>query len=169
MAKRQGAHGKWIVSTSLALALFCAIYFFFLFPKETTTLFHVYLSYLIACLIVALAISLTIMLYRIQAKNNSFSKTEEAEKFEKVVAQIIWRNRYVLQTKKSQLLYEPSIENREKWDEIKETFAQEYVYVTISENKVSVNKISELIEKSLEGTSIGSIRPPTYSVKNINQ
>ena len=169
MAKNKGAQDKWLISTSLVLSLLCAIYFFFLFPRDATTLFQVYLNYIIASLIVVLAITLTLMLYRKQIKNRSTSKSEETEKFEKVVAQIIWRNRYVLQSKKSQLLYEPSLENRAKWDEIKRIFAQEYVYLTILESKVPLKKVSELIEKSLQGASIGSIRPPTYSVKNINQ
>jgi hypothetical protein len=169
MAKKQGEQEKWLISTSLALTLLCASYFFFLFPREATSLFQIYLSYLIAGLIVFLAITLTLILYRKKVKSRSSSKYDEAEKFEKVVAQIIWRNRYVLQSKKSQLMYEPSLENKSKWDEIKNIFAQEYVYLTIPESKVPLNKVSELIEKSLQGASIGSIRPPTYSVKNISQ
>ena len=169
MAKKHGEQDKWLISTSLMLTLLCGIYFFFLFPRDTTTIFQIYLNYILASLIVVLAITLTLMIYRKQVKSRSTSKNEEAEKYQKVVAQIIWRNRYVLQSQKSQLLYEPSLENRAKWDEIKRIFAQEYVYVTIPETKVPLRKVSELIEKSLQGASIGSIRPPTYSVKNINQ
>jgi uncharacterized membrane protein len=169
MAKKIGGQDKWIISTSVVLTLLCASYFLFLFPRDATTLFQIYLNYLIAILIVVLAITLTVMLYRKQGKNHSSSISEEAEKTEKIVAQIIWRNRYVLQSKKSHLLYEPSLDNREKWDEIKKAFAEEYIYLTIPESKVSVRKVSELIEKSLQGASIGSIKPPTYSVKNISK
>ena len=161
MAKNMGKQDKWLISTSLLLTLLCASYFLFLFPRDATTLLQVYLSYLIAALIVVLAITLTFMLYRKQVNSRSFSKSEEAEKYQKVVAQIIWRNRYVLQSKKSHLLYEPSLDNREKWDEIKKAFAKEYIHLTIPESKVSARKVSELIEKSLQGASIGSSKPPT--------
>ena len=169
MANNNGQQDKWLISTSVALTLLSAGYFFFLFPKETTTIVEVYISYLAASLIVILAISLTIMLYRRLLKNRSSSNSDEVNKLEKVVSQIIWRNRYVLQSKKSQLMFEHTLENREKWNAVKKVFAKEHIHFKIPESKVPFNRVSELIEQSLQGAAIGGIRPPTYSVRNINQ
>ncbi|MFT5450949.1 MAG: putative membrane protein [Enterobacterales bacterium] len=169
MAEYKGEQDKWIISTAVVLAILCVIYFLFLFPKDATTIFQVYLSFFIASLIAILTIILTLMLYRKQVKKRLSLKSKEAEKLEKVVSQIIWRNRYVLQSQKSQLLSEPSLDNREKWSDIKKIFAEEYVHLTIPKSKISDRKVSELIEKSLQGASIGSIRPPAYSVKSINR
>ncbi|PCJ48491.1 MAG: hypothetical protein COA74_08850 [Gammaproteobacteria bacterium] len=169
MARKHGEQDKWLISTSVTLTLLALAYFFFLFPGETSSLVQLYVGYLMGGLIVILAIALTVMLYRRQLKSQSSNKFDEVANVEKLVSQIIWRNRYVLQSKKSQILYEPTLENRELWNKVKKTFAQEYVYLKIPESKVSFNRVSELIEKSLQGGAIGGIHPPTYSVKSISQ
>ena len=168
MTNKSEQQGKWVTSTSVALTFLTAAYFLFLFPREATSLLEVYINYFFAVLIVSLAVTLTFMLYNKHVKSRSSTTSKQTDNYEKIVAQIIWRNRYVLQSKKSNLLYEPSMENRAKWDEIKKNFADEYVYLTIPEDKFSLNKVSQLIEKSFHGTAIGSIKPPTYSVKNIH-
>lgn len=169
MAPKIGQQDKWILATSVALSLLSILYVLLLFPKELTTAFVLYLNYLSVALIVLLALFLTAMLYRKQQKTQSKKLDSSVDKTKKIVKQLIWRNRYVLQSQKGKLNHESVNMNIEQWNEIKATFAKKYIFPVVSENEISLKVISELIDKSLTGAAIGGIRPPTYSVRSINR
>jgi len=169
MSPKIGQQDKWILATSVALSLLSILYFLALFPKEATTVFLLYLNYLAVVLIVLLALFLTVMLYKKQQKTQSKKLDSSVDNKIKTVEQLIWRNRYVLQSQKGKLDHESVNINIEQWKEIKATFTKKYIFPVISENEVSLEIVSELIDKSLRGAAIGGIRPPTYSVRNINR
>jgi len=167
MAKNNRQQEKWILTTSVALSVLAALYFFLLFPRETSTVFLQYLTYIIVSLILVLAVTLTVMIFKKQQKRTFRTNTEETGKKEKTVEQLIWRNRYVLQSQKAQLMFEDNSESREQWHQAKVDFARKYISPVIPEDDVPLEVTSELIEKSLRGASIGGIRPPTYNVKDL--
>ncbi len=169
MSSKIGQQDKWILATSVALSLLSVLYFLVLFPKEATTVFSLYVNYLAVVLIVVLALFLTVMLYRKLQKSQSKKLDSSVDKKIKTVEQLIWRNRYVLQSQKGKLNHESVNDNIEQWKEIKTAFAKKYVFPVVSESDVSLKVVTELIEKSLRGAAIGGIRPPTYSVRNINR
>ncbi len=108
------------------------------------------------------------MLYKRQQKSRSKELDSLMKKKIKVVEQLIWRNRYVLQSQKGNLNHDAAKDNIEQWKEIKITFTKKYIFPTVSESDISLKIVSELIDKSLRGASFGGIRPPTYNVRNIN-
>ena len=164
-----GQQERWILSTSIALSLLSGLYFFLLFPNETSTVFTLYLNYIIVALITLLALVLIFLLYKKQQNNDSTTQEVKENKKIKTIEQLIWRNRYVLQAQKAKLNHQSASENRSQWNEIKIVFIKKYIFPVVSEEDVSLETVSELIEKSLRGAAISGIRPPTYSVRNINR
>ena len=168
MASKIGQSEKWILPTSIALSGLTALYFFGLFPKDASDAFIQYLNYITLGIIVTLALTLTGLLYSKQQDKKSLVKTEDLEKKYKSIEQVIWRSRYVLQSQKAKLMYDDTPENREKWQKEKAIFAIESIFPIIPEEEVPFHMVSKLIEKSLSGSSLGTIRPPTYDVMNGN-
>jgi len=168
MARKTEQQERWLLATSIALSSLVLVYFLLLFPKETSTVFQQYLNYIVVVVIVLLAVTLTrLLIKRLNNKNVVIQYIKE-ERGIKTAEQLIWRNRYVLQAKKSQLQISNAPESKALWHEEKVNFAKKHIYPTVPEADVSLQLVSELIEKSLRGTDIGSVQPPTYSVRNIN-
>ena len=166
MANQFGKSEVWIMPTSILLSGLTALYFFVLFPKDASDVFIQYLNYITLGLIVILALTLTGLLYGWQKDKRSQIDTKDLEKKYKVIEQIIWRNRYVLQSQKAKLMFDDNLENREQWQKDKAIFAIEKIFPKIPEDEVPFHLVSKLIEKSLSGSSLGGIRPPTYNVAN---
>ena len=174
MTKTHERLDRWLFPTSTALCLLTILYFFLLFPKDTSVVYIKYLLFINAVLIVILSSTLTIMLHRKLKNKKSANQSEDLAKKEKIIEQIIWRKRYVLQAKKVQLMVDDpldddpldddSIDNKERWNQEKLIFARKYVFPIISQVEIPYEVVSELIEKSLRGGSFGGISPPTYSV-----
>ena len=160
----------------LVLLVLTAIYFLLLFPDQVflyadkliTNVLEKNLLFIIAIVTVTLLIHQVIRFYSRKKKRISVQHTEQNINQVKLVDQIIWRNRYVLNAKKMQLLFEISEADIEKWEGEKLSFAQDHIYNLVDEVKVPYEIVSERIEKSLSNASIGGVRPPTYKVKAID-
>lgn len=164
MANNKGQHHGWIITTCLALSVFSTLYFLILFPDETTMLLIKYLFYIV---IIILGGVLAIMWNNKKRQNTSQIDLSNSDKKVKVVEQLIWRNRFVLESKKTQLIDDDKSHDIKEWKDEKYKFAQKYVFPVVSEADVPLDVVSDLIEKSLRGGAIRGIRPPTYSVTSI--
>ncbi len=113
MSFKKGKQDKWILVTSVSFCLLSILYLSLLFPTDATTVLSLYINYLSVILIVILALFLTLMLYKRQQKSKSKELDSSMKKKIKIVEQIIWRNRYVLQSKKGKLNFDAVNDNIE--------------------------------------------------------
>ena len=165
MAYNKEQQERWIFATFLALCILSVLYFVFLFPREATTVMMQSLTNLIASLIVMLSFGMLVLLFQ-KEKNKQqeykLRQNERQKKDLKIIEQLIWRNRYVLQSIKEKLKEEDSPDNNEKWKEEKEKFARKYVLPQFSEENVPMDIVTGLLDKALRGGIVGGIKPPTY-------
>ena len=165
MAYNKEQQERWIFATFLALCILSVLYFVFLFPREATTVMMQSLTNLIASLIVMLSFGMLVLLFQ-KEKNKQqeykLRQNERQKKDLKIIEQLIWRNRYVLQSIKEKLKEEDSPDNNEKWKEEKEKFARKYVLPKFSEENVPMDIVTGLLDKALRGGIVGGIKPPTY-------
>ncbi len=124
MSSKEGKQNKWILATSVSLSLLSILYLSLLFPNEVATVLSLYINYLSAISIVLLSLLLTLMLYKRQQKSKSKKFEYLKDKKIKIAEQLIWRNRYVLQSQKGNLNHDAVKDNIEQWKEIKITFTK---------------------------------------------
>ena len=168
MSKMKDQHQGWVITTIITLSLFSMLYFVVIFPDETKNVISQYLITLIV--VIGIVISLVLLIMLNNKANSKPSQTQIATEDKKVksVEHLIWRNRYVLEATKTRLINEDKPGNRDIWIEEKANFARKYIFPVIPETAVSLEVISDLIEKSIRGGAIRGIRPPTYSVTDTN-
>ena len=159
---------KWILSTAILMSLINLGYVIYLFPTESSDLIESYEKYIQVVLIQFLLILLSFKLYKKQLEKSLLKKLDESIKIEKIIERIIWCNRYVLQTKKEDSSKDNNEENKEKWQKDKKDFANNFIYPLFPESKVSFNQVSQMIENSLSGNSLGGIKPPIDGIEVVN-
>ena len=160
---------KWVLPTLFVLCFLSVLYFLLLFSVDVVLIFEQYISLIILFISTLFCFSLSGLYLQIQQNKQARIKTKQALKQEKNIEYIIWRNRYALQSQKEQLMSVDNTTFNETWLQNKISFANQFIYPIIPAQKVSIDTVSELIEKSLRGAAIGGVRPPLYNVRNINQ
>ena len=160
---------SWLLPTSLALTLLVVLYIVFLFPRDSWSTIVPYIPAFIATLLF-IFLGISIFNYFSNLKMVEYSKLRGGhEKKIKVVEQIIWRNRYVLQSAKDEIMEETSIHKHQKWRDVEADFITNKVFPVIPESEIPFETISEVIDNALATGSINSSRPPVYKVKNIEK
>lgn len=167
MENKNKQHQGWVVTTSIALVLLSTLYFLLIFPEETKSIISQYMTTILVVLFVVLVLVLTAFLNNKRNPKTPQIQIATEDKKVKAVEHLIWRNRYVLEAKKTQLINEDNPQNREKWADEKIKFARQYIFPVVPETAVPLDVISGLIEKSIRGGSFRGVRPPTYSVTDI--
>lgn len=168
MTKFVDEQERWISPTSVTLVMLVMVYFFVLFPGYASGVLFQYLNYFILLMIAIMTISLIAMIYRkiqkIRAKAQKATKKKHAKHI-KSIEQLIWRNRFVLQTK--QLNFSPNahLDNQKKWEQEKRLFCQRSVFSIVSEKKVSFEEVSTLIEKALRRLASDGLNLPLIKSK----
>lgn len=159
----------WILSTSVILMVMLVCYGCFLFATDLTSLLSLYNEHLIVFLIILAVMLIFIKFYLLFRLMRIRHRSLKSSQLEKQIAQIIWRQRYVLQSDKMKIMRHNTPANRKLWHQQKRHFIMDEIIPKLPEQEFSMEFISELIEKFIKGTSLDAIRPPTYEVSNSKQ
>ncbi len=160
---------SWLLPTSLVLTVLMALYVFFLFPRDSWSVIIPYIP-AFAATIVFIFIGIMIFNYYSNVKMAEYSKLRGGHnKKIKSIEQLIWRNRYVLQSAKEEIMKKNTVYKYQKWNEVKVKFIKSKVFPVIPETEVPLETVSDIVENALSTSSLNSSKPPVYKVKSIKQ
>lgn len=160
---------SWLIPTLVALTLLVMLYVVFLFPRDSWSTIVPYIPAFIAALLF-IFLGISIFHFFSNLKRVEYIKLRGGhDKKIKMVEQIIWRNRYVLQSAKDEIMNEKSINKHQKWRDVETDFINNKVFPVIPESEITFDTVSEVINNALSPSSINSSRPPVYKVKNIKK
>ncbi len=159
----------WLLPTSVALTLLIALYVFFIFPKDNWSIIIPYIS-AFAVTLVAIFLGIVIFKYYKKVKTAEYSKQRnDHNKKIKSIEQLIWRNRFVLQSAKDEIMEKDTINKDQQWNDIKVAFIRSKVFPVIPETEVPLETVSNIVKKALGASSLNSSKPPVYKVKSIKE
>jgi len=150
MSDKDSQQERWILPTMIVLVVLTILYILLLLPPEITSNFSPYFDYFMMVFVLMMTTSLSLVLYQRQQHHQYHRQSSISTKKQKMIEQIIWRNRYVLQFKKHQSM---------QWSKEKQLFANTAIFTIIPESEYPFQKVSELIEQSLRGGAPGGIKP----------
>lgn len=169
MADKNNQHEQWIFRTTIILGVLSMVYFIVLIHQDTGVFVVQYLSNNpIILTVISIFVVMLIMYRKLELYSHKCQRNKVAMQSDsiKAIEQIIWRNRYVLQSRKVKSAVDVRLDNPVKWLQVKQTFCEETVFTVVSEQKVSFEDVSDLIDKSLAGLSYSGIPPLTYHIEN---
>ncbi len=158
----------WLLPTSLVLTVLMALYVVILFPSDSWLIIIPYIS-AFAAMIVFIFIGITIFNYYNNVKMAEYTKLRGGyDKKIKSIEEVVWRNRYVLQSAKDKIMNNNTIYKHQQWNDIKVEFIRSKVFPVIPEAEVPLQTVSNILEKAIGASSLNS-KPPVYKVKRIKK
>lgn len=158
---------NWFYVTIAVLILVMGVFYALLFPEEFLALVSRYLYIILPVASGAVVAWLIILGLKHHQDVKSIRTKKHRENQIRKVEQLIWRNRFTLDSQRSQIMFEYSQENHDRWQQVKAEFIRSKVYPQVPERDVPLNLASMLVERVLSGQSYRNSRLPTYGVQDL--